>query len=44
MAATLLALVEGTDNWMLARDTSYPIAGMNYLHGQNERIFRKRYR
>lgn len=43
-AATLLALVEGTDNWMLARDTSYPIAGMNYLHGQNERIFRKRYR
>lgn len=31
-------------NWILARDTSYPIAPLNSVSGQNEAVFRKRYR
>jgi len=32
------------DNWILARDTSWPIAPLHLLYGQNEAIFKKRYR
>jgi len=32
------------DSWILARDTSYPISAIYALYGQNERIFRIRYR
>jgi len=31
-------------NWIIARDTSFPIAPLNLLYGQNEAIFRRRYR
>lgn len=31
-------------NWILARDTSYPFAPMNFAPGQNEAIFKKRFR
>lgn len=31
-------------NWVLARDTSYPIAALNLTGGQNERVFKVRYR
>jgi len=30
--------------WMLARDDSFPIAPLRFSNGQNERIWRKRYR
>lgn len=30
--------------WVLARDDSYPIAGLNVAFGQNEAVFKKRYR
>lgn len=36
-------VLDGT-NWILGRDTSYPIAGLHYLTGQNEKTFRQRYR
>lgn len=32
------------DSWILARDTSYPIAFRRQLGGQNEAVFRKRHR
>lgn len=31
-------------NWILARDTSYPLASLNFLPGQNEKSFRQRFR
>lgn len=34
----------GGDNWILARDTSYPVWPLYLLHGQNEAIFKRRYR
>lgn len=42
--ATIRDFILSTSNWILARDTSYPIAALNLLYGQNEVIFRKRYR
>lgn len=36
--------LEAPTNWILARDTSYPIARLSLLPGQNERIFKQRYR
>lgn len=30
--------------WILARDTSYPIVALNYIGGQNEAVFRSRFR
>jgi hypothetical protein len=36
--------VRGATNWMLARDTSYPFAALNFLGGQNEKTFRQRFR
>ncbi len=36
--------VLGTDNWILARDTSYPIAGISWAETQNERVYKKRFR
>jgi hypothetical protein len=34
----------GDGGWILARDTSYPVVGLYVLRGQNEAIFKKRYR
>ncbi len=36
--------VKSSVNWILARDTSYPIAALNFLGGQNEKTFRQRFR
>lgn len=40
----IMDYVEGDDGWFLGRDTSYPIAKLNVIGGQNERVFKKRYR
>ncbi len=32
------------NSWILARDTSYAIANLNYSTGENEAIFKERYR
>jgi hypothetical protein len=42
--ASLRDFIVSDANWILARDTSYPIAALNLLYGQNEVIFRRRYR
>lgn len=36
--------VASSINWILARDTSYPFASLNHLGGQNEKLFRIRFR
>lgn len=36
--------VKSDVNWVLARDTSYPFAALNHLGGQNEKLFRLRFR
>lgn len=36
--------VVSTANWVLARDTSYPIATIHSLGGENEAVFKKRNR
>jgi len=38
------AYVLSSAGWMIARDDSFPIAATYYIGGQNETIFRKRYR
>ncbi len=43
-AAAIRDYVLGSSNWILARDTSYPFAGYRYNPGQNEAIFKKRFR
>jgi len=43
-ADALADFVESTDNWILARDNTYPIIGLAYHPGQNEALFKKRYR
>lgn len=40
----IATFVTGTGNWILGRDTSYPIAVFNHLLGQNEKTFNQRYR
>lgn len=40
----IMDFVVGTTNWILARDTSYPISALNAIGGENERIFRTRFR
>lgn len=35
--------VNSDANWILARDTSYPIAAIHMLPGKNERLFKVRY-
>ncbi|MGH9993576.1 MAG: hypothetical protein ACREAZ_13270 [Nitrososphaera sp.] len=40
----VFAFIIGTTNWILARDTSYPFAALHYLAGQNEKLFRIRFR
>ena len=44
MFQTFMNHVTDPDNWILARDTSYPIAPMNWVGGQNEAVFKSRYR
>lgn len=40
----IFVFVFGTTNWILARDTSYPFSAINHLGGQNEKLFRVRFR
>lgn len=40
----IMDYVIASDTWFLARDTSCPIAAMNVVGGQNEAVFRSRYR
>lgn len=40
----LAAYVISTDGWLLARDDSFPIAPYHENQGQNEAIFRRRFR
>lgn len=40
----LMDYLTGTTNWILARDTSYPVVPLNVVGGQNEKLFRIRYR
>jgi len=42
--AAVRDFIIGDTNWIIARDTSFPIAPLNLLYGQNEVIFRRRYR
>lgn len=37
------SFVVSDNNWLLARDTSYPIARVRWLPGQNEKLARTRY-
>lgn len=43
-ASAYMSYVLSSGGWILARDTSYPIVGLRQLRGQNEVIFRKRFR
>lgn len=43
-AQALMDYITGLTNWILARDTSYPIVPMARTGGENEAVFRKRYR
>jgi len=38
------AFVISVNNWILARDTSYPVVPLRLLYGQNEATFKQRYR
>jgi hypothetical protein len=40
----LITYVLKDSSWILARDTSYPVAALYVLRGQNESIFKLRYR
>jgi len=40
----LAAVVVASSNWILARDTSYPIFAYRFHPGQNEALFKKRFR
>jgi hypothetical protein len=44
ITAALRDYILGDDSIVLARDTSYAVAPLHLLYGQNERIFRLRYR
>lgn len=47
LAGPTLALVDyvlSNNNWIVARDTSYPIAFKRRFPGQNEALFKRRYR
>jgi len=47
MTAAQQALVDfviSTSGWILARDTSYPVAFFHLLQGQNEAVFKRRFR
>lgn len=40
----LAAYIVGTGGWLIGYDTSYPIVFRRWLGGQDERVFRQRYR
>jgi len=40
----IFSFLVGSTNWILARDSSYPIAARNFCPTQNEVVYRKRYR
>lgn len=40
----IATFVTGSTNWILARDTSYPISRLRWLPGRNEALFKKRFR
>ena len=41
---SFMDFVSGATSWMLARDTSYPIANLHVVGGQNEAVFKIRNR
>lgn len=43
-AIAIVAMVTATNTWFLAKDTSYPISALRASFGENERVFKKRYR
>lgn len=40
----IMDFVVSPTNWILARDTSYPISTLNAIGGENEALFRRRFR
>lgn len=40
----LSTYILGNDNWITARDRSFPVAAMNASYSQNEKVFNRRYR
>lgn len=42
--AAIWSFVDSDANWLLARDTSWPIAKIRRSDGQNEALFRRRFR
>jgi len=40
----IMDYIVASDTWVLARDTSYPISPLNAVGGQNEAVFKARYR
>jgi hypothetical protein len=40
----IAAFAVSSDSWILARDTSYLVAAMRWHPGQNERLFKARFR
>jgi len=42
--AQLVAYAYSSAGWMLARDDSFPIIGLNMTFGENEAVFKARYR
>lgn len=40
----IMDFVVSTNGWILARDTSYPIASLNSVGGQNESLFKRAHR
>jgi hypothetical protein len=42
--SAIVTFVIGTGNWILGRDTSYPVSFIRQLGGENESVFDKRFR
>ena len=40
----IMDYVVASNTWVLGRDTSYPVAQLNLVGGQNEKVFKSRYR
>lgn len=43
-AQSFMDFVVSDGSWIMARDTSFPVASLNRIGGQNESVFKKRYR
>lgn len=44
MGNKVLSYFAGVEGWMLARDNSFPVVGLRSNYGQNEAVWRKRFR